>query len=61
MSFLLRAAGDCWRYDTSFLWNLPLSLACGSMVLSFFCRSFFALQGRKKTYRGEEIHGLHKP
>src|SRR6185295_10474075 len=34
-------------------------LACGSMVLYFFCRSFLP-GGAKKTYKGSEIRGLRK-
>ena len=30
------------------------------MVLYFFCRFFFRLAGEKRTYKGEERHGLHQ-
>src|SRR5215213_7957028 len=35
-------------------------LACGSMVLFFFSRYFFALRGEKSTYTGLEMHDLRK-
>ncbi len=35
-------------------------IACGSMVLFFFCGSFFAWPGEKMIHKGREIPGLRK-
>jgi hypothetical protein len=59
LTLSLRYSPDlCFLNVVGFTQRAPL--ACGSMVLFFFCRSFFRPADEKMTYKGQEIRSLRK-